>query len=49
MASITAKAARKDICNLIARVNEDCKPIATTGSKGKGAVFGGENDWGARI
>lgn len=47
MTSITATAARKDIYNLIARVNEDCKPIAITNSKGKGAVLIGEDDWSA--
>lgn len=45
MTSITATAARKDIYNLIAKVNEDCKPIAITSSKGKGAVLVGEDDW----
>ena len=47
MTSVTATAARKDIYNLIARVNEDCKPIAITSSKGKGAVLVGEDDWAA--
>ena len=47
MTSITATAARKDIYNLIARVNEDCKPIAITSSRGKGAVLVGEDDWAA--
>lgn len=47
MISVTATAARKDIYNLIARVNEDCKPIAITNSKGKGAVLIGEDDWAA--
>lgn len=45
--SVTATAARKDIYNLIARVNEDCKPVAITTSKGKGAVLVGEDDWAA--
>ena len=45
MTSITATAARKDIYSLIARVNEDCKPIVITSSKGKGAVLVGEDDW----
>lgn len=45
MTSVTATAARNDIYNLIARVNEDCKPIAITTSKGKGAVLVGEDDW----
>ena len=45
MTSITATAARNDIYNLIARVNEDCKPIAITSTKGKGAVLVGEDDW----
>lgn len=47
MTSITATTARKDIYNLIARVNEDCKPIAITNAKGKGAVLVGEDDWAA--
>ena len=47
MTSVTATAARKDIYNLIARVNEDCKPVAITNSKGKGAVLVGEDDWSA--
>ena len=47
MTRITATAARKDIYNLIARVNEDCKPIAITSSKSKGAVLVGEDDWAA--
>ena len=47
MTSVTATAARKDIYNLIARVNEDCKPVAITNSKGKGAVLIGEDDWAA--
>jgi antitoxin YefM len=47
MTSITVTAARKDIYNLIARVNEDCKPVAITNSKGKGAVLVGEDDWAA--
>ncbi len=47
MTSVTATAARKDIYNLIARVNEDCKSVAITNSKGKGAVLVGEDDWAA--
>ncbi|WP_251212161.1 type II toxin-antitoxin system Phd/YefM family antitoxin [Adlercreutzia murintestinalis] len=47
MTSITATAARKDIYNLITRVNEDCKPVAITNSRGKGAVLVGEDDWAA--
>ena len=47
MTSVTATAARKDIYNLITRVNEDCKPIAITSSRGKGAVLIGEDDWAA--
>ena len=45
MNSITATAARNDIYNLIARVNEDCRPIAITSARGKGAVLVGEVDW----
>lgn len=47
MSSITATAARKDLYNLIARVNEDCAPISITTSKGKGAVLIGEDEWSA--
>lgn len=47
MTSVTATAARKDIYNLITRVNDDCKPITITNSKGKGAVLVGEDDWAA--
>ena len=47
MTSITATALRKDLYNTIARVNEDCTPIAITTSKGKGAVLIGEEDWAA--
>jgi antitoxin YefM len=45
MTSVTATEARKDIYNLIARVNEDCKPVTITTTKGKGAVLVGEDDW----
>lgn len=47
MASITATDARKDLYNLISRVNEDCTPISITTSKGKGAVLVGEDEWSA--
>lgn len=47
MASITATAARKDLYNLISRVNEDCTPVSITTSKGKGAVLVGEDEWNA--
>ena len=47
MGSITATAARKDIYNLIASVNENCAPVAITTSKGKGAVLIGEDEWAA--
>lgn len=47
MGSVTATAARKDIYNLIASVNENCAPIAITTSKGKGAVLIGEDEWAA--
>ncbi len=47
MTSITATAARKDIYNLIANVNENCAPIAIITSKGKGAVLIGEDEWSA--
>ncbi len=45
MTSITATAARKDLYNVIARVNEDCAPVAITNSRGKGAVLVGEDEW----
>lgn len=47
MTSVTATAARKDIYNLIASVNENCTPVAITTSKGKGAVLIGEDEWSA--
>lgn len=47
MTSITATALRQDIYQTIARVNEDCAPIAITNSKGKGAVLIGEDEWAA--
>lgn len=47
MGSVTATAARKDIYNLIASVNENCTPISITTSKGKGAVLIGEDEWAA--
>lgn len=45
MTSITATAARKDLYNVITRVNEDCAPVAITNSRGKGAVLVGEDAW----
>ncbi len=45
MTSITATAARKDIYNLIARVNENCAPVTITSNKGKNAVLVGEDEW----
>lgn len=47
MSSVTATAARKNIYNLIASVNENCTPITITTSKGKGAVLVGEDEWSA--
>lgn len=47
MTSIGATALRKDLYNVIARVNEDCTPIAITNTKGKGAVLVGEEEWAA--
>lgn len=47
MESVTATAARRDIYNLIANVNENCVPIAIASSKGKGAVLIGEDEWSA--
>lgn len=47
MTSIGATALRKDLYNVIARVNEDCTPIAITTTKGKGAVLVGEDEWTA--
>lgn len=47
MGSITATAARKDLYNIIARVNENCAPITITNSKGKSAVLIGEDEWAA--
>lgn len=45
MTSITATAARKDLYNVITRVNEDCAPVVITNSRGKGAVLVGEDEW----
>ena len=47
MGSVTATAARKDLYNLITRVNEDCAPVSITNSRGKGAVLIGEDEWAA--
>lgn len=47
MGSITATAARKDLYNIIASVNENCAPISITNAKGKGAVLIGEDEWAA--
>lgn len=47
MTSISATALRKNLYKTIDRVNEDCKPIAITNSKGKGAVLVGEDEWAA--
>lgn len=47
MGSITATAARKDLYNIIARVNENCAPITITNNKGKSAVLIGEDEWAA--
>ena len=47
MGSITATAARKDLYNLIASVNENCAPVAITNTRGKGAVLIGEDEWAA--
>ena len=45
--SISVTALRKDIYNIIAQTNENCTPIASTNSKGKGAVLVGEDEWAA--
>lgn len=47
MGSVNATAARKDLYNLIASVNENCAPVAITTTKGKGAVLIGEDEWAA--
>ena len=47
MGSVTATAARKDLYNLITRVNEDCAPVSITNSRGKGAVLIGGDEWAA--
>lgn len=47
MGSITATAARRDLYNLISRVNENCAPVTITNSRGKGAVLVGEDEWSA--
>lgn len=47
MTSVTATAARRDLYNLIAQVNEECKPVTISNTKGKSAVLIGEDDWSA--
>lgn len=47
MTSISATALRRDLYNIISRVNEDCTPVSITNSCGKGAVLVGEDDWAA--
>lgn len=47
MGSITATAARKDLYNLITRVNDDCEPISIVNSRGKNAVLVSESEWAA--
>lgn len=47
MTSITATAARKDIYNLIASVNENCAPVTITNNRGKNAVLVSEEEWSA--
>ncbi len=47
MTSVSAAALRRDIYNVISRVNEGCAPISITNSRGKGAVLVGEDDWAA--
>lgn len=47
MTTMSATALRKNLYNAIARVNEDCTPIAITNSRGKGAVLVGEDEWAA--
>lgn len=47
MGSITATTARKDLYNIIARVNEDCAPITITNNRGRSAVLIGEDEWAA--
>ena len=47
MTSITATAARKDLYNVISRVNEECAPVTITNNRGKSAVLVGEDEWAA--
>ena len=47
MTSISVTALRRDIYNIINRVNEDRTPISITNSRGKGTVLIGEDDWAA--
>lgn len=47
MRSVAATIARKNLCNLISSVNENCAPVAITNSRGKGAVLIGEDEWAA--
>lgn len=45
--TITATAARKDLYNVISRVNEECTPVTITNNRGKSAVLVGEDEWAA--
>lgn len=47
MGSVSATAARRDLYNIIERVNDESTPIEITNARGKGAVLVGEDDWAA--
>ena len=47
MGSVSATAARKDLYNLIAQVNENSAHVTITNNRGKGAVLIGEDGWAA--
>ncbi len=47
MTAISATALRKDLYNIIATVNADCKPVVITNNRGKSAVLVGEDEWAA--
>ena len=45
MKPIAATKVRRNLCQIIAQVNDDRAPIFITTSKGKGAVLIGEDEW----
>ena len=47
MTAINATAARRNLYQLIAEVNENCSPVIITNTRGKNAVLLSEEDWNA--